>query len=150
MENAKSLKPIQMVALRLIAMGIPDNQIAGRLSVSPITIHRWKRLPQFEAKLNAITSSGLEQIVKLVNITSLTAVETLNEMLNDMSIPATIRMRVALGVLNALPSVNGALERGLQHRVADFDLKQRFNNQGFTYDSGGEPCIGTNESMITI
>jgi hypothetical protein len=43
-------------------------------------------------------------------------------------------MRAALGVLNALGPVNSTLERGLQHRAADFDLAQRFN-QGHTYDA---------------
>lgn len=146
----KSLKPVQLLALKLIVLGTPDNQVAARLDVSAMTIHRWKRLPAFEAKLNAITSSGLERIVKMLNITSLTAVETLNEMLNDMSVPATIRMRAALGVLNALPSVNGALEKGLQHRAADFDLKQRWNSQGRTYDERGEPCSAPEEDTITV
>ena len=82
----KSLKPVQLYALKLIALGTPDYQVAARLEVSVMTIYRWKRLPQFEAKLNAITTSGLEQIVKKLNIASLTAVETLQEVLNDMSL----------------------------------------------------------------
>ena len=135
-----SLKARQLNAIQLLALGTPIVRVAERLEVSTMTIYRWQRLPAFEAKLNAITTSGLEQIVKKLNITSLTAVETLQEVLNDMSLPPVIRTRVALGVLNALPSLNSALEKGLQHRVADFDLMQRWNSQGHTYNSSGEPC----------
>lgn len=144
----KSLKPVQLTALKLIALGTPDYQVAARLEVSVMTIYRWKRLPQFESRLNAITTSGLEQIVKKLNITSLTAVETLQEVLNDMSLTPLIRMRAALGVLNALPAVNSALEKGLQHRAADFDLKQRWNSQGCTYEAAGQSC--TDEERHTI
>lgn len=133
----KSLKPVQLSALKLIAMGTPDCQVASTLNVSVMSVYRWKRLPAFEAKLNSITSSGMEQIATTLNAAALSAAETLSEILNDMSQPVPIRMRAALGVLNALGPVNSALERGLQHRAADFDLGQRFN-QGHTYDAVGQ------------
>jgi hypothetical protein len=139
----KLLKPVQLSALRLIASGTPDCQVASTLNVSVMSIYRWRRLPAFEAKLNEITSSGLEEIAKTLNATALTAVETLQEVLCDMSQPVSLRMRAALGVLNALGPVNAALERGLQHRAADFDLNHRFNTQGNTYDQQGESCHGT-------
>ena len=131
----KLLKPVQLTALRLIASGTPDCQVASTLNVSVMSVYRWKRLPAFEAKLNSITSSGLEQIATTLNAAALSAAETLSEILNDMSQPVPIRMRAALGVLNALGPVNSTLERGLQHRAADFDLAQRFNLQGNTYEA---------------
>ena len=57
-----------------------------------------------------------------------------------MSLPITTRIKAASSVLGAMSSVNAALERGLQHRVADFSLQQRFSNQAFTYDSNGDKC----------
>ena len=59
-------------------------------------------------------------------------------------------MKAALGVLSAMGPVNGALEKGLQHRTADFDLKQRWNSQGHTYDESGEPCNAGGEDTITV
>ncbi len=150
MKNEKSLKPVQLSALKLIAMGTPDYQVAERLDVSAMTIYRWRRLPEFEAKLNAVTSSGLEEISKTLNATALTAVETLQEILCDLSQPVPIRMRAALGVLGAMPAVNGALEKGLRHRAADFDLTQRFGVQGYTYDSSGNTCGGGGEGIVTV
>lgn len=146
----KSLKPVQLTALKLIAMGTPDYQVAERLDVSAMTIYRWKRLPQFESRLNAITSSGLEQIAKTLNAAALTAAETLQEILCDMSQPTATRMKAALGVLNAMGPVNAALEKSLQHRVADFDLAQRYSDQGYTYDSRGKPCRDTVEQIVSV
>jgi hypothetical protein len=143
----KPLRPLQLNALRLIASGTPDCQVASTLNVSVMSIYRWRRLPAFEAKLHAITSSGLEEISKTLNATALTAVETLQEVLCDMSQPVPIRMRAALGVLSALGPVNAALERGLQHRAGDFDLTQRFNLQGHTYEATGEAYKGSGEHI---
>lgn len=140
MQNVKRLKARQLQAVKLLALGTPASHVAERLEVSAMTIYRWQRQPAFEAKLNSITSSGLEQISKMLNATALTAVETLQEVLCDMSQPTAIRMKAALGVLGVMSSVNGALEKSLQHRVADFDLSQRYSSQGYTYDSNGEPC----------
>jgi transposase len=138
MNNDRALKPVQLSAVQMLALGTPAYQVAEKLEVSTMTIYRWQRQPAFEAKLNAITSSGLEEIAKKMNATTLTAVETLQEILCDMTQPTTTRMKAALGVLSSMSSVNAALERGLQHRVADFSLHHRFSDQSFTYDSNGE------------
>lgn len=132
-------------------MGTPAYQVARQVAVSPMTIHRWQRLPEFEAKLSAIASSGLEEIAKTLNATALTAVETLQEVLCDMSQPIPTRMKAALGVLGVLGSVSSALERGLEHRVADFDLTQRFSSQaGYTYEATGQSCNVSGEHTITV
>ena len=150
MQNVRPLKPVQLSALRLIASGTPDCQVASTLNVSVMSVYRWKRLPAFEEKLNSITSSGMEQITKMLNATALTAIETLQEILCDLSQPVPTRMKAALGVLGVMSSVNGALEKGLQHRVGDFDLAQRFSSHGVTYDSHGEPCNAEAEDTITV
>jgi hypothetical protein len=139
MQKAQALKPLQLNALQMLAMGTPANQVAERLEVSTMTIYRWRRLPEFEAKLRSITSSGLEVIAKKMNSTTLTAIETLQEIMCDLMEPSTVRMKAAIGVLGAMSAVNGVLEKSLQHRVADFDLKQRFSGPTFTYDSVGNP-----------
>jgi hypothetical protein len=150
MQNVKRLKPVQLTALRLIASGTPDCEVASTLNVSVMSVYRWKKLPAFEAKLNAITSSGLEEIAKKMNATALTAMETLQEVLCDLTQPVPTRMKAALGVLGVMSSVNGALERSLQHRVADFDLAHRFGNHGVTYDAAGQLSPGNGESTITV
>lgn len=137
MNSGKSLKAKQLSAIQLLALGTPANRVAEQLAVSAMTIYRWRRLPEFDAKLTSIANSGLEEIAKKMNATALTAVETLQEVLCDLSQPTPLRVRAALGVLGAMPSVNGALERGLQHRFADFDLEQRFSDVVYPHDNGG-------------
>jgi len=151
MKNVTSLKARQLQAVKLLALGTPANQVAERLEISVMTIYRWKRMPEFDARLNAIASSGLEEIAKTLNATALTAVETLQEVLCDMSQPAPTRMKAALGVLGVMGSVNTALERGLAHRAADFDLAQRYGSQaGYTYEAAGQPCNASEERTITV
>jgi len=137
MNNVKSLKARQLNAVQLLAIGTPAYQVAAQLEVSTMTIYRWQRLPEFEAKLNSITSSGLEEIAKKMNATTLTAVETLQEIVCDLREPSSTRMKAALGVLANVASVNNMLEKSLIHRVADFDLKNRISDQSFTYDKHG-------------
>lgn len=138
MRNVKALKPRQISAIQLLACGTPACRVAERLEVSTMTLYRWQQLPEFEAKLNSIVNSGLAEVAKKMNATALTAVESLQEILCDMTQPTPTRMKAALGVLAALPSVSSALEKNLKHRVADFDLQQRWEGT-FTYDSSGNP-----------
>lgn len=138
MRNDRSLKARQLSAVKLLAMDTPAYQVAERLEVSTMTIYRWQRIPEFEAKLRSITSSGLEEVAKKMNAATLTAIETLQEAMCDMREPTGTRMKAAVAVLGAMPSVNGILEKSLRHRVGDFDLEQRWG-EGFTFDSSGNP-----------
>jgi transposase len=136
MNNVNSLKPRQLNAIKLLAMGTPAYQVAERLEVSTMTLYRWQRQPEFESRLNALAYSGLEEIAKQMNAASLTAVETLQQILCDMREPTTMRMKAALGVLNAMPAINSALEKGLHHKLADFDLQRRWDTNSVGFDGG--------------
>jgi DNA-binding CsgD family transcriptional regulator len=150
MNNVNSLKARQLQAVKLLALGTPVNQVAERLEISVMTIYRWKQLPQFDAKLNAITSSGLEELARQMNAAALTAVENLQSILCDLSLPRPERIKASLGVLNAMAAVNGALERSIRHGVADFDPQQRWHGQGCTYEATGQSCDGSGKQTIRI
>ncbi|WP_047541379.1 hypothetical protein [Methylotenera versatilis] len=137
MNNVKSLKARQLNAVKLLSLGTPAYLVAAQLEVSTMTVYRWQKLPEFEAKLNSITTSGLEEIAKQMNATTLTAVQTLQEILCDMRLPSNTRLKAALGVLSTTASVNSMLEKSLIHRMADFDLKNQFKNQSISFDSNG-------------
>lgn len=147
MKSDKLLRPRQLTAMQLLVSGTPASQVAERLQISVMTVYRWQKLPAFETKLNAVTSSGLQEIARTINAASLTAAETLSEILCNLSLPTNTRMKAALGVLNAMSSVNFTLERGLQHRAGDFDLAQRFNLQGHAYEATGEAYKGSGGSI---
>lgn len=138
--NMKPLKPVQLSAIQLIAVGTPLAKVAESLAVSQMTIWRWRRIPEFEAKLAAITESGMEEITKKLNATALTAVEVLQDLLCDMTQPSSVQIKVALGILNSMPAMNAALEKGLRHRLGDFEPQTRWSGL-YTYDSdNGDHC----------
>ena len=152
--TATSLKPRQVHALQLLATGTPVNQVAVMLSVSPMTVFRWKHTPAFRSRLELVTNSGLEELTKKVHATALTAVETLQETLCDMTLPVPLRVKAALGVLGAMGSVNAALSRRLQDGAADFELGTRFNGPTFRHDCTGNLIhlpkvnLGSGEAVI--
>ncbi len=154
----QSLKPRQLNAIKLLAMGKPIIEVAEILQVTTMTVYRWQKQPEFSSKLNWIANSGMEELAKKMNSTALTAVETLQEILCDPTLPRPIQIKAALGVLNAMTSVNVALERGLKHRTADFDLRKRWGSAGdpaFTYDANGNEIvfnrsIESAEEVVTI
>ncbi len=140
MHKANSLKPLQLSAIQLLAIGTPANQIAARLEITTMTLYRWQKLPEFETKLRALTSSGMEEIARKMNIAGLTAIEVLQEIMCNIAESKTTQMKAAIGVLNAMSAVNGVLEKSLKHRVGDFDLQKRWNETAFSYDMDGNPC----------
>jgi hypothetical protein len=136
MKSETSLKPRQLTAIRLLALGTPANQVAEELDVSAMTIYRWTRQTEFQEKLNSLTSSGLAEIAKMMSAATLTAIETLQETMCDLREPTSTRMKAALGILSTTASVNGMLEKGLKHREGDFSLQERWD-RGSTFDSSG-------------
>lgn len=139
MSTKTPLRPKQLDAIKLLATGIPAYQVAERLEITVMTLYRWKKIPAFEQKLTAISYSGLKEIAKKMNATTVTAIEILQEVMCDMRNSKEIQVKVALGVLNAMPKVNNALEMASLYKTADFDMQKRFDNQGYSFDVDGNP-----------
>ncbi len=114
MKNVKPLNPRQLHAIKLLAAGTPDYLVAQRIEVSTMTIYRWKRQEVFNQELRRIAYFGLEDFSKKLNESAVTAIETLQEVMNDLREPSTHRSKVALGIINALPKMQEALSRSVQ------------------------------------
>jgi hypothetical protein len=134
--NSSELKTKQEIAIRLLALGEPKNIVAAKVGVSKMTLSRWHKNPVFNSQLASITNSGLEATAKMLNAAGLTAAETLQEILCDLTQPATVRLKASLGLLSILPSINASLQRYVYQPV-DFDINQRWGSYG-TYNSQGE------------
>lgn len=134
--STSKLTAKQEVAIRMLALGESKSNVATNLDVSRMTISRWQKNPNFESQLTSITRSGLEQTAKMLNAASLTAAETLQEILCDMTQPTAIRLKAALGVLSTLPSISSSLQRDV-YNMSDFDLRQRWGLRS-SYNSKGE------------
>ncbi|WP_405048364.1 helix-turn-helix domain-containing protein [Rhodoferax sp.] len=143
--GAITLKPRQVHALQLLAAGRPVSEVAVVVNVSTMTIFRWKQIPAFRSRLELVAHTGLEELAKKVNATAITAIETLQETLCDMTVPVALRVKASIGVLGAMGSVNAALSKRLQDGVADFDLSTRFTGPTFSYGADGaliQPATG--------
>ena len=51
---SNKLKENQIIATQKVALGLTNRQIAKELNVAEETISRWKKLPEFQAEINAI------------------------------------------------------------------------------------------------
>lgn len=140
MKTGKGLRPVQLSAIRLLAVGTPIVRVAEKLDISCMTIWRWRtQNPEFESRLNAVAASGLQEVGKQINRTALVAVEVLQQLLGDMTQPTSVQVKVALGVLNSMPNINAAIEKGLLHRAADFDPERHWDNEvGPIYEAVGQ------------
>ena len=144
-----SLKPRQAHALQLLAVGRPANEVAAALNVSAMTIFRWKQTPVFRSRLELVAHTGLEELAKKVNATAITAIETLQETLCDMTLPVALRVKASIGVLGAMGSVNAALSRRLLDGAADFDLRTRFAGPAFSRNSQGNVIVTPDARLST-
>ncbi|MFT7467958.1 MAG: transposase-like protein [Candidatus Pseudothioglobus sp.] len=59
-QDGKFSEP-QLRAARMIAMGIPFNDIAAELDVDRTTIFRWRKQPQFSAEVKKLTETVAEE-----------------------------------------------------------------------------------------
>ncbi len=92
MKPMKTLKPKQLNAIRMLAIGTPAHQVAARLEITTMTLWRWQRLPEFELTLQAIAHSGLDELATKMSVAALTAIEVLQEILCDMRLPAPTKI----------------------------------------------------------
>lgn len=155
MTQDKPLKALQHNAIRLLAQGETQKNVAQILNISPMTVSRWNNLPNFQTQLQTVTASesGLEALARKSNATALTAVENLQEVLAGVHEPLQVRLQAAQIILRCLPAINAAMERGLKHRRADFLLEQRWE-RGNIYDSHCDlippACPGANSSIRNL
>lgn len=129
------LKENQFVAVGLLAAGMPSNEVAKKVGVTPETISRWRRDWEFVAALNAVLADAHEDARLALRNQVARAVKTLSDCMNDPS--AAIRLRAAIHVLDVIAVRQQAGEAvGLEDGVtlkdlsacALFGLQQRLAN----------------------
>lgn len=68
LECSVGLDEIQLRAARMIAMGMPYNDIAAQIDVDRTTIYRWRKQPDFSAELSRLgrkaSQEGREHLVR--------------------------------------------------------------------------------------
>jgi hypothetical protein len=76
-----------------------------------MTVYRWKQNELFSSELNRLTTNYVKEFSEKLNYSAMTAVDTLNEIMNDLREPSMHRGKVALGLLRSLPHIQSALAK---------------------------------------
>jgi hypothetical protein len=92
-----NLKENQLLAVRLLALGVPAVQCADQVGTSAETISRWRRLPEFQAAMNELLADAHEESRCLIRSLTKKAASALSDCLEDPS--AAIRMKAAVQLL---------------------------------------------------
>ena len=93
-----ALSDIQLQAVQLIAMGVPQVRIAQQLNVTQQTISEWKLRPSFRFELQRLRDCSRREAEDLLRGVVKTAAETVASLMTT-SEKEEIRLRAALAVL---------------------------------------------------
>lgn len=61
LERRYSLDEVQIRAARMIAMGVPYNDVAEQVNVTRITLYRWRKQPAFAEELSRLTQEASQE-----------------------------------------------------------------------------------------
>ncbi len=89
----KNLPPKQLMAVGLLADGLPVKIVAERLDISLSLLYKWLKLPAFNSHLNGALREKNSKAFQDVFALKPVAVETFKELLNSKN--AMVKMKAA-------------------------------------------------------
>jgi hypothetical protein len=101
-DQTKTAPARQIRAVELLAHGLSKSRVAEDVGVSEDTIRRWCQDPNFRNALLAAKSNALDEIGRSLLRVGSKAVGTLETLLDDPTLPASVRERAATNVLSNL------------------------------------------------
>lgn len=106
-------------AILALARGATTDTAGTEAGVSGRTVRRWREDPAFEAEVDAARRALLDRAVAGLSAGAGEAVDVLRAALADPT--AAVRVRAAVALLSALPSVVEHVE--LTARIADLETR---------------------------
>lgn len=103
-------------AALLLARGMPTDRVGRDVGVTGRTVRRWQIDPQFAEQVAEFRRAALSETVRSLETVARTAVSVLGRAMTDEDVPVSVRVRAALGVLAALPTISTHAE--LEERLA--------------------------------
>jgi len=94
---SNKLKENQIIAIQKVAMGLINRQIAKELNVAEETISRWKKLPEFQAGVNAILLECRDNAKQRLRNLLTSSLDLLEEEMNNPE--SRHRVNIALKML---------------------------------------------------
>ena len=97
--NRKLLTGKQVRGIALLLQGYTIVSVADTLGVHESTIHKWRATPNFRAELNRATTDIIDASCSLLTSTRHKALNTLNNILDDVDAPPADRIKAAVAIL---------------------------------------------------
>ena len=94
---SKNLNENQLLAIPLVAQGVSGKDIANKLNVAKETISRWRKLPEFQAEVNALLKECRDETQHKLRSLVNTALEVVKDELENKN--SDQRITIALKLL---------------------------------------------------
>ena len=87
----------QLLAIPLVAQGVSGKNVAKKIQVTEETVSRWKKLPEFQAEVNALLKECRDETQHKLRSLVNTALEVIKDELDDKN--SDQRITIALKIL---------------------------------------------------
>ncbi len=90
------------LAITLLATGLNSKDTAEQVGVTPEAISRWKADFHFKAELNSLLKVAQEEAQNKLRFLSSLALSTIEEIIQDIDLPAKDRLNASIKVLELI------------------------------------------------
>ena len=122
-----NLNENQLLAIPLVAQGVSGKNVAKKIQVTEETVSRWKKLPEFQAEVNALLKECREETQHKLRSLVNTALEVVKDELDNKN--SDQRITIALKILQNM-KLNTYLYEEIGSSKAE-NLKSKMWNEDF-------------------
>ena len=117
----------QLLAIPLVAQGVSGKNVAKKIQVTEETVSRWKKLPEFQAEVNALLKECRDETQHKLRSLVNTALEVIKDELDDKN--SDQRITIALKILQNM-KLNTYLYEEIGSSKAE-NVKSKMWNEDF-------------------
>ena len=117
----------QLLAIPLIAQGVSGKNVAKKIQVTEETVSRWKKLPEFQAEVNALLKECRDETQHKLRSLVNTALEVIKDELENKN--SDQRITIALKILQNM-KLNTYLYEEIGSSKAE-NVKSKMWNEDF-------------------
>jgi len=117
----------QLLAIPLVAQGVSGKNVAKKIQVTEETVSRWKKLPEFQAEVNALLKECRDETQHKLRSLVNTALEVIKDELENSN--SDQRITIALKILQNM-KLNSYLYEKIGSSKAE-NVKSKMWNEDF-------------------
>ena len=117
----------QLLAIPLVAQGVSGKNVAKKIQVTEETVSRWKKLPEFQAEVNALLKECRDETQHKLRSLVNTALEVIKDELENKN--SDQRVTIALKILQSM-KLNTYLYEEIGSSKAE-NVKSKMWNEDF-------------------